>query len=66
MKELHRFRGLMPLSLRMYATTILHFVRWWSKRPGADVTHSVYTIRAGPGSGCGGRHAPCASAADVR
>jgi site-specific recombinase XerD len=37
--DLQRVRGLMPLSLRMYATTILHFVRWWSKRPGADVTH---------------------------
>jgi hypothetical protein len=37
--DLERVRGLMPLSLRMYATTILHFVRWRSKRPGADVTY---------------------------
>jgi integrase len=31
-------RGLAPLTLRMYANTILHFVRWWSRRPGVDAT----------------------------
>lgn len=30
-------RGLAPLSLRAYANTILHFVRWWSRRPGVDI-----------------------------
>jgi len=34
-------RGLAPLSLRSYATSILHFVRWWSRRPGVDVTRFV-------------------------
>ena len=34
-------RGLAPLSLRGYAITILHFVRWWSLRPGVDVTRFV-------------------------
>jgi site-specific recombinase XerD len=34
-------RGLAPLSLRGYAHTILHFVRWWSRRPGVDVTRFV-------------------------
>lgn len=29
-------RGLQPLSLRSYAYTLLHFVRWWSRRPGVD------------------------------
>jgi integrase len=32
-----RTRGLAPLSLRAYANTLLHFVRWWSLRPGVDV-----------------------------
>lgn len=31
-------RGLAPLTLRAYANTLLHFVRWWSRRPGVDVT----------------------------
>lgn len=31
-------RGLLPLSLRDYAITILHFVRWWSSQPGVDPT----------------------------
>lgn len=30
-------RGLQTLSLHSYAYTLLHFVRWWSKRPGVDV-----------------------------
>jgi len=30
-------RGLAPLTLRCYAGTILHFVRWWSRQPGVDV-----------------------------
>jgi integrase/recombinase XerD len=30
-------RGLAPLSLRAYAVTLLHFVRWWSRQPGLDV-----------------------------
>ena len=30
-------RGLAELSLRSYANTILHFVRWWSHQPGVDV-----------------------------
>ncbi len=32
-------RGLQPLSLRRYAHMLLHFVRWWSRQPGVDVTH---------------------------
>ena len=31
-------RGLAPLSLRSYANTLLHFVRWWSRQPGIEVT----------------------------
>jgi site-specific recombinase XerD len=31
-------RGLASLSLRAYANNLLHFVRWWSRRPGVDVT----------------------------
>jgi integrase/recombinase XerC len=31
-------RGIAPLTLRSYANTILHFVRWWSRRSGIDVT----------------------------
>jgi integrase/recombinase XerD len=31
-------RGLAPLSLRQYANMLLHFVRWWSRQPGVDVT----------------------------
>ena len=30
--------GLQPLSLRAYASMLLHFVGWWSKQPSADVT----------------------------
>jgi len=30
-------RGVTPLTLRGYANTLLHFVRWWSKRPGVDI-----------------------------
>ena len=30
-------RGLAELSLRAYANTILHFVRWWSRQPGVDI-----------------------------
>lgn len=35
--DLQRVRGLQPLSLRYYAYTLLHFVRWWSRQPGVDV-----------------------------
>ena len=31
-------RQLAPLSLRQYANMLLHFVRWWSRQPGVDVT----------------------------
>jgi len=31
-------RGLAPLSLRACANNLLHFARWWSRRPGVDVT----------------------------
>ena len=34
--DLHCIRGLAPLSLRGYANTLLHFVRWWSRQPGVD------------------------------
>jgi len=30
-------RGLQSLSLEAYAYTLLHFVRWWSRRPGVDI-----------------------------
>jgi integrase len=30
-------RNLAPLSLRSYANTILHFVRWWSRQPGVNI-----------------------------
>jgi integrase len=30
-------RGLARLSLRTYANSVLHFVRWWSRQPGVDV-----------------------------
>lgn len=30
--------GTAPLTLRSYANQLLHFVRWWSKQPGVDVT----------------------------
>jgi site-specific recombinase XerD len=30
-------RGIRPLSLRAYAITLLHFVRWWGQQPGVDV-----------------------------
>jgi len=29
-------RGLQTLSLASYAYTLLHFLRWWSRRPGVD------------------------------
>ncbi|HEY6345619.1 MAG TPA: tyrosine-type recombinase/integrase [Bryobacteraceae bacterium] len=31
-------RGIAPLTLRSYANQLLHFVRWWSRQPGVDVT----------------------------
>ena len=31
-------RGLAPPTLRAYAHTLLHFVRWWSRQPGVDAT----------------------------
>ena len=31
-------RAIAPLTLRAYANTLLHFIRWWSRRPGVDVT----------------------------
>lgn len=31
-------RGLSPLTLRSYANKLLHFVRWWARRPGIDAT----------------------------
>lgn len=34
--DLQRVRGLQLLSLQSYAYTLLHFVRWWSTRPGVD------------------------------
>ena len=30
-------RGLSPLTLSTYACALLHFVRWWSTRPGVDI-----------------------------
>jgi site-specific recombinase XerD len=30
-------RSLARLSLRQYANTLLHFVRWWGRQPGVDV-----------------------------
>jgi site-specific recombinase XerD len=35
--DLQRVRGLQTLSLQAYAYALLHFVRWWSRRPGVDV-----------------------------
>ena len=35
--DVQRVRGLQLLSLCSYAYTLLHFVRWWSRRPGVDV-----------------------------
>lgn len=32
--DMHRVRGLQFPTLRAYANTLLHFVRWWSRRPG--------------------------------
>jgi integrase len=34
--DLQRVRGLQPLSIASYAYALLHFVRWWSARPGVD------------------------------
>jgi site-specific recombinase XerD len=36
--DLHQVRGLQPPTLRAYAHSLLHFVRWWSRQPGVDVT----------------------------
>jgi site-specific recombinase XerD len=35
--DMHRVRGLQFPTLRAYANTLLHFVRWWSRRPGVDL-----------------------------
>lgn len=35
--DAQRVRGLRELSLRGYAYSLLHFVRWWSWQPGVDV-----------------------------
>jgi site-specific recombinase XerD len=35
--DMQQVRGLQPLSLRAYANSLLHFVRWWSRQPGVDV-----------------------------
>ena len=35
--DAQRVRGLQELSLSSYAYLLLHFVRWWSCRPGVDV-----------------------------
>ncbi len=35
--DVQRVRGLQLLSLQSYAYALLHFVRWWSTRPGVDV-----------------------------
>jgi site-specific recombinase XerD len=37
--DMQCIRGIAPLTLRSYANNLLHFVRWWSQRPGVDVTH---------------------------
>jgi site-specific recombinase XerD len=36
--DVQRVRGLQLLSLQSYAYTLLHFLRWWSRRPGVDVS----------------------------
>ncbi len=36
--DMQCLRGIAPLTLRAYANTLLHFVRWWSRQPGIDVT----------------------------
>ena len=36
--DMQCIRGLAPLSLRGYANLLLHFVRWWSRQSGVDVT----------------------------
>lgn len=36
--DMQTVRGLAPLTLRSYAIILLHFVRWWARRPGVDVT----------------------------
>lgn len=36
--DLQCVRGVAPLTLRSYANTLLHFVRWWSRQPGVEVT----------------------------
>jgi len=35
--DAQRLRGVAPLSLRSYANTLLHFVRWWNLQPGVDI-----------------------------
>jgi site-specific recombinase XerD len=35
--DMQCLRGVAPLTLRGYANTLLHFVRWWSKRPGIEI-----------------------------
>jgi len=35
--DLQQVRGLSPMTLRGYAHTLLHFVRWWSRRASVDV-----------------------------
>lgn len=34
-------RGLAPLSLRVYANTLLHFARWWRTQPNVDITRLI-------------------------
>lgn len=34
--DMQQVRGLQPPSLRGYAHSLLHFVRWWSRQPGVD------------------------------
>jgi site-specific recombinase XerD len=36
--DMQCIRGIAPLTLRSYACILLHFVRWWSRQPGVDVT----------------------------
>jgi hypothetical protein len=36
--DIQSVRAIAPLTLRSYANLLLHFVRWWSRQPGVDVT----------------------------
>jgi integrase/recombinase XerC len=36
--DMQCIRGIAPLTLRSYANMLLHFVRWWSRQPGVEVT----------------------------